>query len=203
MTFRREALSMVACAAAMVACHFAQLEPVTSLEAAGEKVPLRAAYWVPPEFRHLDGHFYPLMEAAGCGLWRICVDERRIFPTGIGSVARAVFAASHEVSTMEEGFADPNADVVLAPELSGIDMTMPRPLMIRIVWRIWAKDRSIAWLGTITGTAKYDLFSMNRNGRAVAFNQCARDQFQRTVDAMRTGRWWETPALREEGRGER
>jgi len=199
---RRHMIVTLVCFTAMTACSLVQLEPIQSLDPSGPRVPLHAAYWVSPQLRRVDRLFFPFMEGAGCGVGRTCVDDRRIFPDGVAAVARAVFEDSKEVATLDAGFDDPAVDVVMASELNAIQaQDFARPLMIRIVWRIWAKDRSVLWLDTITSTVSPD--GLTRNPRARAFNRCARDQFQQAANAMRAGRWWETPAVREKNRPDR
>ena len=177
------------------ACGFAPLEPIQSLDGSPPKVPLRAAYWVSPQLRSVDRLFFPFMEGAGCGVGRICIDERRILPDGIAAVARAVFDESREVPTLDAGFDDPQVDVVVAPELDAVQaQDFARPLMIRMIWRIWAKDRSVAWLDTIMSSAVPD--GLTRSPRAIAFNRCARGQFQQAADAMRSTPWWDGRAVK-------
>lgn len=193
MTIARQTVALVS-VAMLIACQLVALEPVTSIESRDEKVPLRIAYWVPPEFTKVDLLFYPFMVGAGCGVERTCVDKRRIFPLGIAAVAHAVFAESREVPTLDAGFAAADVDAVLEPKFDAIAAhNFARPLMIRILWRVWAKDRSLVWVDTITSTV--ERYGTPRNGRTEAFNQCVREQFERAAAAMRTGRWWESSAL--------
>lgn len=183
---RAPAIALVACVA-LPACRFLPLDTLDALNSPGPTIPLRAAYWVPPEFRTMNSQF-PIMADPACGTKWTCVDERRVFPNGIAAVARAVFADSHEAPNLDSAFDDATADVVMAPELTAISGQVGKPFLIRILWRVWAKDHSVVWLDTITSNATDNLWS--RNNAVNAFNRCVREQFEQAATAMRAGRWW-------------
>jgi hypothetical protein len=195
MTTVRQTLVALTFVAFLTACQLVPLQPVTSIDLEGERVPLRVAYWVPPEFKELSPIFFMLTQSAGCRVGRTCVNEQKIFPLGIAAVAGAVFAESREVSSLEAGFDAADLDAVLEPKFDAIAVhNFSQPLMIRILWRVWAKDRSLVWVDTITSTV--ERYGMTRNGRARAINHLVREQFAQAAAAMRVGRWWEGSALR-------
>jgi hypothetical protein len=152
-------------------------EPINSLRGVGEPLGLRAGFWVPPSFQKVDPLLFPFVGG---------IDKHRVLPSGVEAVARTVFATSAEIPTLDAGFADPDFNVIMAPQLDRLLGGQGLgPVTLRVIWRVWAKNREVVWLDTITTTC--DPESPTGNARMTAFNRCVREHFQKVADGMRAG----------------
>jgi hypothetical protein len=164
-------------------------QPLGSLvESPDAPIPLRAGYWVQPEFQ--DARF------TGGGLEDVSFGD--IMERGLAGLARSSFRGSARFDSRTAALASPSVDVVVVPTIELFTMT-PDPeglgpkqiTTVRMQWRVSDKAGRVLWSNmVVTQLRETCVVPLCRKEFA---ERAVREHFQAAGAEMRSLPWWQRP----------
>jgi len=164
-------------------------QPLGSLfESPGAPIPLRAGYWVQPEFQ--EARF------RGGGLEDVSLGD--IMERGLVEIARGSFRGSAQFESPAVGLASPSVDVVVVPTVDLFSME-PDPdglgakeiTTVRMQWRVSDKTGRVLWSNmVVTQLREACVVQLCRKEFA---ERAVREHFAAAGAEMRSFPWWQRP----------
>ncbi len=154
----------------------------------GAPIPLRAGYWVQPEFQ--DARF------TDAGLADVAFGD--IMARGIVELARRSFRESAQFGSRTEAMASPMVDVVVAPTIDAFTMK-PDPegagareiATVRMQWRVTDKTGRDLWSNlVVTERREACLIQWCRKELA---ERAVREHFEAAAAELGSFPWWQRP----------